>query len=202
MTCLPAQYVWYVQWLINLPLLLLSLLLVTGLSLLEILLTLFAALALVLSALVADHSPPGAPYAPYARVLSLGALAEVVYVLLAHGTRSAFLAGPSFGRRYLACAALLALALLGYPAANALAHLGSGTAWDALSPAGGVCGAYGVLDVLAQPVFLLFLLHQLSRIDPGAVCGRIALGTDEEEQMCVRQTRRLRRHRGTVLVAY
>ena len=39
-----------------------------------------------------------------------------------------------------------------------------------------------VLDVLAQPAFLLFFLHQLNKIDPGSVAGRIALESDEEEQ--------------------
>lgn len=45
---------WYIQWIINLPLLLLSVLLVTGLSLSEILVALFAAVSLVVCALVSD----------------------------------------------------------------------------------------------------------------------------------------------------
>lgn len=65
------------MWIINLPLLLLSVLLVTGLSLLEILVTLFAAVVLVLSGLVADFAPS---YGRWFSLLSGVAFGYVMYV--------------------------------------------------------------------------------------------------------------------------
>ncbi|GJE99660.1 family A G protein-coupled receptor-like protein [Phanerochaete sordida] len=191
----PLSYVWYIMWTINLPLLLLSVLLVTGLSLAEILSTLFAAVVLVLSGLVADAVPA---HARAFSLLSGAALAYVIFSLLCKGARSAYAAGDAFGTRYLLSAALLALLLLGYPAAYALAH---GVGARALEPAA-AAGVYGVLDVLAQPVFLFFFLYQLSQIDPGSVCGAIALGEDEEAQLARASPRRLRRCRAVVVLTY
>ncbi|EKM61273.1 uncharacterized protein PHACADRAFT_247767 [Phanerochaete carnosa HHB-10118-sp] len=185
------SFAWYIMWIINLPLLLLSVLLVTGLSLLEILVTLFAAVVLVLSGLVADFAPA---YGRWFSLMSGVAFGCVIHNVLVKGTKSAYAAGDAFGTRYLLSAAFLALVLLGYPATHVLAHS------SALAPAA-AAGAYGALDVLAQPVFLLFFLHQLSRIDPGSVCGAIALEDAEEAQQRPRP-RRLRRSLPLVVLRY
>lgn len=188
----PVSYVWYIMWTINLPLLLLSVLLVTGLSLFEILVTLFASVVLVLSSLIAGLAPA---YAREFTLLGGVAFGFVIHNLLVKGAKSAYAAGDAFGARYLCSAALLALVLLGYPATYVLAHSSY-----ALAPAA-AAGAYGALDVLAQPVFLLFFLHQLSRIDPSTVCGAIALGGEDEEQWQP-SPRRLRRSRAVVVLTY
>ena len=212
------QYVWYIMWLINLPLLLLSVLLVTGLSLLEILVTLFAAVVLVLASLVGDYVPA---YGRSFAVLAGLAFAYVMYVtlptfltvqlnthqnpshnLLIKGTKSAYAAGDAFGTRYLLSAAPLTLVLLGYPSTYFLAHT---TGPHALVPEVAVA-AYGALDVLAQPVFLLFFLHQLSKIDAGSICGAITLGGEEDEELACASPRlaprRLRRSHGAALHTY
>lgn len=95
------------------------------------------------------------------------------------GTKSAYAAGDAFGSRYLTCASLLTLTLVSYPLASYLASLPS-TSEYALSPTAELA-AYGVLDVVAQPLFLFFFLHQLNKIDSGSICGTIALqGGDED----------------------
>lgn len=119
--------------------------------------------------------------------------------MLLKGTKSAYAAGDAFGTRYLLSAAFLALVLLGYPATHVLAHSSGGAHALVLAPAA-AAGVYGVLDVLAQPVFLLFFLHQLSRIDPGSVCGAIALEDVEEAQRS--RPRRLRRGLPIVVLTY
>ena len=102
------------------------------------------------------------------------------------GSRSAYAAGDVFGARYLLSASWLALALLGYPLAHRL-----------VAPEAHAAATLA-LDVLAQPAFLLFFLHQVRQIDSGAVCGTIALAGDEElaagPSFVENASRRLRRH--------
>ena len=114
------------------------------------------------------------------------------FVLLVQGTRSAYAAGDAFGHRYLLSSTFLSLALLGYPLSIALAHSSSAYAFSAETHAASLL----LLDLLAQPAFLFFFLHQINKIDSGSVCGTIALNLDEEDASSFVEStsRRLRRH--------
>lgn len=202
------QCVWYIQWIINLPLLLLSVLLVTGFSLFDILVTLFAAVVLVLCGLIRDYTTSSyGHWFSWIGSFAFGYVMYVIfvspfgcslstspyrYVLLVQGTKSAYEAGDAFGKRYLFSASFLALTLLGHTLSFALAHSAGP---DALSPEA-LQACNGILDGLAQPVFLFFFLHQLNKINPGSICGAISLSTDDDDVSSLEEfaSRRLRRH--------
>ena len=100
-------------------------------------------LEVLLQRIYADH--------PYAR-----------YVLVGHGPRSTFAAGGVVRSGYLRSAGYLSLLLLLYPVCWGLSE-GS----NVLSPTGEMI-FYGILDLLAGPVFLFLFLWSLRSIDYSA----------------------------------
>ena len=92
----------YIQWFITFPLLILELLLATGLSLSDIMTTLYMAIFVVVSALVGSlvHSDYKWGYF----VFAVAALFYVWYVLLWHAPRTTFAAGETLRSGYLVSA--------------------------------------------------------------------------------------------------
>ncbi|RDX43354.1 family A G protein-coupled receptor-like protein [Lentinus brumalis] len=158
-------FVRYIQWFITLPLLLLGLLLAIGLPLSDILTTLFMAIVLVVTGLVGALVPSTYKWGYY--VFGLVALFYIWYVLLWHGHRTTFAAGdrtafaPGDRARsgHRLSAYYLSFLLMLYP-----------IAW-ACSEGGNVISVtsemiwYGILDLLAGPVFLFWFLFKLRGVD-------------------------------------
>lgn len=150
-------YVRYIQWFITFPLLLLELLLATGLSLSDIMTTLYMAIFVVVSALVGSlvHSDYKWGYF----VFAVAALFYVWYVLLWHAPRTTFAAGETLRSGYLVSAGYFSFMLITYPIAWACAEGGnvitvtSEMIW------------YGILDILIGPVFLFLFLWELRSVD-------------------------------------
>ncbi|RDX56712.1 heat shock protein 30 [Lentinus brumalis] len=150
-------YVRYINWFITFPLLLLELLLATGLSLSDIFTTLFMAVVLVITGLVAALVPSTYKWGYY--VFGVAALFYIWYVLLWHGPHTTFAAGGALRRGYLFAAGYLSLLLLIYPIAWACAEGG-----NVISVTSEMIW-YGILDIFAGPIFLFFFLWELRGVD-------------------------------------
>ncbi|KAI0343618.1 heat shock protein 30 [Trametopsis cervina] len=153
-------YVRYIQWFITLPLLLLSVLLTTGLSLSDILTTLFIADFLVVSGLVGALVQSTYKWGFF--TFGGAALFHIWYVLLWHGPRTTFAANNAFRRGYRLSSFFLAFMLLTYPICWALSE-----GANVISPTSEMIW-YGILDVITGPIFLLFFLFQLNAVDYAA----------------------------------
>ncbi|TFY63764.1 hypothetical protein EVJ58_g3052 [Rhodofomes roseus] len=159
----PTRQIWYVryiQWFITFPLLVLEVLLATGLSLSDIITTLFMCIVVVISGLVGAlvHSTYKWGY------FSFGC-AALIYIwcsLLIHGTRTAFPAGGVLRTGYIRSAGYLSFMLITYPICWACSEGG-----NVISNSGEMIW-YGILDILAGPVFLFFYLWHLMDVDYAA----------------------------------
>ncbi|KAI0691135.1 heat shock protein 30 [Cytidiella melzeri] len=153
-------YVRYIQWFLTFPLLLLSVLLTTGLSLSDIFTTLFMAIFIVVCGLVGALVQSTYKWGFY--TFGCAALFYVWYVLLWHAPRTTFAADGAFRTGFRISSSVLAFMLLTYP-----------ICW-ALSEGSNVITAtsemiwYGILDVITGPFFLLFFLFQLNAVDYSA----------------------------------
>ncbi|KZT67766.1 heat shock protein 30 [Daedalea quercina L-15889] len=156
----PTRQIWYVryiQWFITFPLLVLEVLLATGLTLTDIVTTLFMSIVVVICGLVGAlvHSTYKWGYFSF----GCAALIYIWIVLLFHGTRTAFPGGGVLRTAYLRSAGLFSFLLITYPIAWACSEGGnvitnsSEMIW------------YGILDLLVGPVFLFFYLWQLADVD-------------------------------------
>lgn len=153
-------YVRYINWCITLPLLLLELLLATGLSLSDIFTTLFMSIVLVVSGLVGALVQTRYKWGYY--VFGVVALFYIWHVLLRHGPRTTFAAGGAVRSGYRLASGYLSLLLLLYPIAWACSE-GS----NIISVTSEMIW-YGILDILAGPVFLVFFLWELRGADYNA----------------------------------
>ncbi|OSC98327.1 family A G protein-coupled receptor-like protein [Trametes coccinea BRFM310] len=153
-------YVRYIQWFISFPLLLLMLLLATGVTLSDIFTTIFMALVLVVTGLIAALVPSTYKWGYY--TFGLLALFYIWSVLLHQGPRTTFAAGPTFKPGYSMGAGYLSFLLLLYPIAWALTEganvitVTSEMIW------------FGILDILAGPLFLFYFLWRLRTVDYAA----------------------------------
>ncbi|KAI0691576.1 heat shock protein 30 [Earliella scabrosa] len=153
-------FVRYIQWFISFPLLLLELLLATGLSLSDIFTAIFMSVVLVIMGLVGALVPSTYKWGYY--VFGLFALSYIWYVLLWHGPRTTFAAGGVIKSGYRLASLYLSFLLLLYPIAWACAEGGnvitvtSEMIW------------YGILDLLAGPIFLFLFLFKLRGVDYAA----------------------------------
>ncbi|KZT03539.1 heat shock protein 30 [Laetiporus sulphureus 93-53] len=156
----PTRQIWYVryiQWFITFPLLLLECLLATGLSLSDIMTTLFMAIVLVVCGLIGAlvHSTYKWGYF----VFGVCALFYIWYVLLLHAPSTTFAAGGETRSGYYAAAGYLSFMLITYPICWACSEGGnvitvtSEMIW------------YGILDILTGPVFLAIFLWELRSVD-------------------------------------
>ncbi|KZT03530.1 heat shock protein 30, partial [Laetiporus sulphureus 93-53] len=154
------SYVRYIQWAINLPLLLLTLLLATGLPLSNIVITVFMGVIFVVMGLVGSlvHSTYKWGYF----VFGVAALFFIWYVLLWHAPSMTFAAGGIVRRGYYVGAGFFSFILLTYPicwACSEGANVISVTSemiW------------YGILDIFGGPIFLFILLFELRNVDYNA----------------------------------
>ncbi|KAI0831366.1 heat shock protein 30 [Trametes gibbosa] len=150
-------FVRYIQWFITFPLLLLELLLATGLSLSDIFTTLFMAVVLVITGLVAALVPSTYKWGYY--TFGVAALFYIWYILLWHGPHTTFAAGGVLRRGYLFAAGYLSFLLMIYPIAWACAEGG-----NVISVTSEMIW-YGILDLFTGPVFLFFFLWELRGVD-------------------------------------
>ncbi|CCM03855.1 uncharacterized protein FIBRA_06004 [Fibroporia radiculosa] len=150
-------FVRYIQWFITFPLLLLSLLLATGVSLSDIFTTIFMGIVLVIMGLVGALVPSSYKWGYYA--FGLVALLYIWYSLLLHAPAASFASGGAMRRGYYSAAAYLSFMLFTYPLAWALAE-GS----NVISVTSEMIW-YGILDILSGPVFLALFLFHLRSVD-------------------------------------
>ncbi|TFY53203.1 hypothetical protein EVJ58_g9577, partial [Rhodofomes roseus] len=153
-------YVRYIQWFITLPLLLLVLLLTTGLTLSDIFTTIFMGWVLVICGLVGAFTTTSYKWGFF--VFGLFALFYIWHALLGHGLRSTFISGGGVRSGYIRTAGYFALLLMLYPICWACAEGG-----NVISVTGEMIW-YGILDLLAGPVFLFFSLFGLRSVDMAA----------------------------------
>ncbi|KAM5534150.1 hypothetical protein V8D89_012170 [Ganoderma adspersum] len=165
-------FVHYIQWFISFPLLLLELLLATGLSLSDIFTTLFMSVVMVIMGLVGALVPTTYKWGYFA--FGAVALFYIWYILLWRGPRTTFSAGGSIRDGYTVAAGYLSFLLLMYP-----------ICW-ALSEGGNIITVtaemiwFGVLDLLAGPVFLFFFLYKLRGVNYAAFGLQSGKHTDTE----------------------
>ncbi|KAI0736569.1 heat shock protein 30 [Fomitopsis betulina] len=150
-------YVRYIQWFINWPLLVLSCLLATGLSLSDILTTMFMAVLVVIAWLVGALVHTSYKWGYF--VFGLFALIFVWFQLLVHAPQTNFASPTTISKPYWLGAAYLFFILLTYP-----------ICWGC-SEGGNVITVtsemiwYGILDICAGPGFFLLFFLNLRKID-------------------------------------
>ncbi|PCH38688.1 heat shock protein 30 [Wolfiporia cocos MD-104 SS10] len=159
----PSRQIWYVryiQWFINFPLLLVGLLCTTGLSLSDILSTVYFAIFMVVCALIGALVKSSYKWGYFGLLM-----ATYIYMwqqLLWHAPRSTFAAGGIVRRGYYVVAGYLAFMITLYPICWALAEganvisVTSEMIW------------YGILDLLTGPGFLFLFLWELRGADYNA----------------------------------
>ncbi|KAI0807308.1 hypothetical protein C8Q74DRAFT_1163602, partial [Fomes fomentarius] len=150
-------FVRYIQWFIMFPLLLLELLLATGLSHSDIFTAIFMGWVMVVCMLVGALVPTVYKWGYI--VFACMALFYIWFVLLGHGRRSTFAAGGVVRTGYLRSSGYLAFLLPLY-----LICWGCSEGGNVISPTAEMVW-YGILDLLAGPVFLFGLLWSLRRVD-------------------------------------
>ncbi|PSR74108.1 hypothetical protein PHLCEN_2v10064 [Hermanssonia centrifuga] len=185
-------YVRYIQWFITYPLLLLELLLATGLSLSDIVTTLFMSIVFVVSLLVGAlvHSDYKWGYYVFA-VVALFYIWLVTessshipglpshssdlnrYVLLWYAPHATFAESNVLRSTYLAGASYFSFVLLTYPIAWACAEGG-----NVISVTSEMIW-YGILDIFLGPVFLFFFLWKLREVEYSAFGFRSGKYTDQ-----------------------
>ncbi|TCD68884.1 hypothetical protein EIP91_009434 [Steccherinum ochraceum] len=168
-------YVRYIQWFITFPLLLLELLLSTGLSVSDVMTTLFMSLVLTVSWLVGSLVPSTYKWGYY--TFGCAALFYIWYVLLWLAPRTTFAAGGVFRPAYLRLATYFCFMLITYPIAWACAEGG-----NVISPTSEMIW-YGILDIFAGPVFLFAFLWHLKDVNYSIFGLRSGKYTDTAEKV-------------------
>ncbi|UZJ55334.1 hypothetical protein CBS101457_004654 [Exobasidium rhododendri] len=150
-------YARYVDWTITTPLLLLELLLVTGLPLSDIVVTIFADLVMIITGLIGSLVASQYKWGLFA--IGNFAMFYVFYQLYFPGRIASKSLGPELSKTYLVGAGILSFLWFLYPVAWGLAD-GSNT----ITPTSEMI-FYGILDLLAKPVFAFIHLYSLRNID-------------------------------------
>ncbi|KAI0821296.1 heat shock protein 30 [Irpex lacteus] len=150
-------YVRYIQWFITFPILLLELLLATGLSLSDIITTAFVGAFLVIMGLVGALVPSTYKWGYY--VFGAAALIYIWFVLLWQAPRGTFAQSGTLKKGYVMSSAYMAFMLITYPICWALSE-----GANVISPTGEMIW-YGILDIIAGPVFLFFFLWEIRGVD-------------------------------------
>lgn len=154
----PTRSIWYaryIDWTITTPLLLLEILLVSGLPLSTIFVTIFFDLVMIITGLIGALVQSTYKWGYY--TMGCVAMFYVFWVIYGPGLKSAAHLGDDFKKAYLYSSLLLTVLWTLYPIAWGLAD-GSNT----ISPDGEMV-FYGVLDLLAKPVFALFHMFALRK---------------------------------------
>lgn len=150
-------YVRYIDWTVTTPLLLLELLLVTGLPLSDIVITIFADEVMIVTGLVGALVKSQYKFG----LFSIGcfAMLYVFYQLYFPGRQSTRALGAELSKTYLIGAGILSFLWFLYPIAWGLADGGNVISVD------GEMIFYGILDLLAKPVFAGVHLYSLRNVD-------------------------------------
>ncbi|KAK7693474.1 hypothetical protein QCA50_003042 [Cerrena zonata] len=150
-------FVRYIQWFITFPLLLLQLLLLTGFVASDILTVMFMGIVFVVSGLVGSLVPSSYKWGYY--TFGLLALFYIWYALLFRAPRTTFAADGFLRGGYMRLAGWLSFVLALYPICWAVSE-----GANVIRPTSEMI-FYGILDLLAGPVFLFALLWHLKDVD-------------------------------------
>ncbi|TKA53312.1 hypothetical protein B0A53_04330 [Rhodotorula sp. CCFEE 5036] len=151
---IPYRQVWYaryIDWTITTPMLLLELLLTTGLPLSQLFIIIFMDLVMIETGLI------GSLVGFFA--FGCAALIFIWYMLLVPARASAARLGTGFSRAYLTSTSILSFLWLLYPIAWGLCEGGNVISVDSEMV------FYGVLDILAKPVFSFVHILAISQLD-------------------------------------
>ncbi|SNX84340.1 related to YRO2 - putative plasma membrane protein, transcriptionally regulated by Haa1p [Melanopsichium pennsylvanicum] len=155
---LPTRQIWYaryIDWTITTPLLLLEILLVSGLPLSTIFITIFFDLVMIITGLIGSLVVSTYKWGYY--TMGCVAMFYVFWVIYGPGLKSAAHLGDDFKKSYLYSSIMLTFLWTLYPIAWGLADGG-----NVISPDSEMV-FYGILDLLAKPVFALVHLWSLRR---------------------------------------
>ncbi|KAI0473556.1 bacteriorhodopsin [Xylariaceae sp. FL0804] len=151
-------YARYIDWVITTPLLLLDLLLTAGMPLPTILITLFADEIMIVCGLIGALVPTAYKWGFY--TFGMVALLYIAYQLLWSGRKHAKALGGAPYKTYMLCGVWLIFLWFLYPIAWGLSEGG-----NVIHPDGEAV-FYGVLDILAKPVFGALLIWGHRNINP------------------------------------
>ncbi|GAA6041667.1 hypothetical protein JCM8097_003071 [Rhodosporidiobolus ruineniae] len=156
----PTRSIWYaryIDWTITTPMLLLELLLGTGLPLSQIFIVIFFDILMIETGLIGALVPSRYKWGFY--TFGCVALIAIWYFLLVPGRASANRLGSDFSKAYMTSTGVLSILWLVYPVI-----WGVGEGGNVITPTSEMI-AYGVLDILAKPVFTLIHVLAISRLD-------------------------------------
>lgn len=156
----PSRSIWYaryIDWTVTTPLLLLELLLISGMPLSSVFLTIFWDLVMIETGLIGSLVESQYKWGFF--VFGCIAMLLVFYDLYFVGWTSAKKLDQGLGKRYMHGAIMLSFLWFLYPIAWGLADGG-----NQISPDGEMI-FYGILDLLAKPVFALVHLVGLRKLD-------------------------------------
>jgi len=155
-----TRSIWYTKYIfytIAWPALILSVLLMSGLALSDIVITMFFSIVMAVSWLIGGLVRTSYKWGFY--VFGLVSLFYIWFVLLGPARRSAGVLGFDYKKSYTMSAGWISFMFLLYPIAWGLCEGGNRISPDSET------AFFGVIDVLLFPFFLLFHLWQISRLD-------------------------------------
>ncbi|KIL87000.1 hypothetical protein FAVG1_09553 [Fusarium avenaceum] len=158
-------YVRYIDWFITTPLLLMDLLLTAGMPWPTVLWVILVDWVMIVTGLVGALVKSSYKWGYF--VFGCVALAYIVFQLAWEARIHAYHVGPDVGRTFLTCGSLTAVLWILYPIAWGVCEGG-----NLISPDSEAI-FYGILDVLAKPVFGALLLWGHRNIDPARLGLRI-----------------------------
>jgi bacteriorhodopsin len=150
-------YVRYIDWVITTPFLLLELVLATGLPLSDIIALIFFDEVMIITGLVGALVASTYKFGYFA--FGCAALIYIWVILLGPALKSSATLGPEFRKAYMRSAAYLSFIWMLYPICWGLSD-----GANVISPDSEMV-FYGVLDLLAKPVFTAYHVWQISRLD-------------------------------------
>lgn len=166
-------YARYIDWVITTPALLLELVMATGLPLSDIIALIFFDEVMIITGLIGALVVSVYKWGYFA--FGCAALVYIWWILLGPALKSATRLGPEFKTAYMGSAIYLSFIWLLYPIAWGLADGGNVIGAD------GEMVFYGVLDVIAKPVFTVYHVWMVSRLDYSKLMlqsGKISEGVD------------------------
>lgn len=178
-------YVRYIDWVITTPLLLLDLLLTAALPLPTILFVILVDEIMIITGLIGALVASSYKWGYF--VFGCVALVYILYVLVWEARRNAGVVGADVGRVFLMCGSLTSFLWFLYPIAWGISEGG-----NVISP-NGEAFFYGVLDVLAKPVFGALLIFGHRNIDP----ARLGLDIQDYSEKDAMVSNSKHHHHGT-----
>lgn len=179
-------YVRYIDWFITTPLLLLDLLLTAGMPWPTILFVILADWVMIVTGLIGALVSSSYKWGYF--TFGCAALVYIVYQLAFESRIHASKIGPEIGRAFLYCGSLTTILWILYPIAWGVCEGGNVIGAD------GEAIFYGVLDLLAKPVFGALLIWGHRNIDPASVGLYIR---DYTEDDAAYREKGVGRHHGT-----